>query len=80
MAKTKITALIHTCDNALSLGRALDSLRPCDEVIVVDHGSRDETVKVAKEHGAKVIKFCATAGVMSFEDSAGGQQYSEEES
>ncbi|MGZ7077558.1 MAG: glycosyltransferase [Candidatus Angelobacter sp.] len=55
MAKTKISALIHTCDNARSLGRALDSLRPCDECIVVDHGSRDETVKVAKEHGAKVI-------------------------
>ena len=55
MAKTKISALIHTLDNARSLGRALDSLRPCDEVIVVDHGSQDETVKVAKEHGAKVI-------------------------
>ena len=55
MAKTKITALIHTCDNARSLGRALDSLRPCDEVLVVDHGSKDETVKIAKEHGAKVV-------------------------
>ena len=55
MAKTKITALIHTRDNARSLGRALDSLRQCDECIVVDHGSRDETVKVAKEHGARVI-------------------------
>ena len=56
MAKTKTTALIHACDNARSLGRALDSLRACDECIVVDHGSRDETVKVAKEHGAKVVK------------------------
>jgi glycosyltransferase involved in cell wall biosynthesis len=55
VAKTKISALIHTCDSARSLGRALDSLRACDECIVVDHGSRDETVKVAKEHGAKVI-------------------------
>ena len=55
MAKTKISALIHTCDNAGSLGRALDSLRPCDEVIVVDHGSRDETLKIAREHGARII-------------------------
>jgi glycosyltransferase involved in cell wall biosynthesis len=55
MPKTKITALIHAADSGRSLGRALDSLRPCDEVIVVDHSSKDDTVKIAREHGAKVI-------------------------
>jgi glycosyltransferase involved in cell wall biosynthesis len=56
MPKTKISALIHTCNDALHLGRALDSLRPCDEVVVVDHGSSDDTVKVAQEHGARVVQ------------------------
>jgi glycosyltransferase involved in cell wall biosynthesis len=55
MSKTKISALIHAHDNERSLGRALDSLRPCDEVIVVDHNSNDDTVKIAREHGARVI-------------------------
>jgi glycosyltransferase involved in cell wall biosynthesis len=49
----KITALIHTLNDGLRLGRTLDSLRACDEVLVVDHGSTDNTRKVASEHGAK---------------------------
>ncbi len=56
MPKTKISALIHTSNDALHLGRALDSLRPCDEVVVVDHGSTDDTIKVAREHGARVVQ------------------------
>ncbi len=50
----KITALIHTHNDAQRIGRALDSLRACDEVLVVDHGSTDETAKKAREHGADV--------------------------
>ncbi len=38
-----------------------------------------KAVRYQAKHGAKVIKVCATAGVMSFEESAGGEQYSEEE-
>ena len=52
----KITALLHTHNNALQLGRALDSLRPCDEVLVIDDESEDETEKVAREHGANFKK------------------------
>lgn len=42
----------------------------------------DEVVKAVRyqiKHGAKVIKFCATAGVLSFEGPVGAQQYSLEE-
>jgi imidazolonepropionase-like amidohydrolase len=43
---------------------------------------KDEILKAVRyqiKHGAKVIKTCATAGVLSFEKSVGAQQYSEEE-
>jgi glycosyltransferase involved in cell wall biosynthesis len=49
----KLTALIHTSNDELRLGRALDSLRACDQVIVVDHGSSDNTERVARDHGAE---------------------------
>ena len=42
----------------------------------------DEVVKSVRyqiKHGAKVIKICATAGVISFEESMGAQQYTVEE-
>ncbi len=42
----------------------------------------DEVVKAVRyqiKHGAKVIKICATAGVLSFEGPVGAQQYSTEE-
>jgi imidazolonepropionase-like amidohydrolase len=42
----------------------------------------DEVLKAVRyqvKHGAKVIKICATAGVLSFEGPAGAQQYSIEE-
>jgi glycosyltransferase involved in cell wall biosynthesis len=50
----KITAFIHTQNDARRVGRLLDSLRPCDEVLVIDHDSTDDTQKIAREHGATV--------------------------
>jgi len=51
----KLTALLRTHNDALYLGRALQSLRPCDEVLIIDDCSEDDTAKVAREYGA-VIK------------------------
>ena len=51
----RITGLIHTHDDGQRLGRTLESLRPCDHLLVVDHGSKDDTVRVAREYGADVL-------------------------
>ena len=44
-----ITALLHTENDALRLGRALETLYTCDDILIVDYGSRDATVRVARE-------------------------------
>jgi len=50
-----ITALLHTENDGLRLGRALETVYACDGIVVVDHGSRDSTVRVAREYGARVV-------------------------
>jgi len=51
-----ITAILHTKNDALRIARAVESLRPCDEVLVIDHGSADETCALARRFGARVIE------------------------
>jgi glycosyltransferase involved in cell wall biosynthesis len=41
-------------DEAARIGRALDSVRWADEIVVIDGGSADDTVRVAEAHGARV--------------------------
>ena len=53
---TSITALLHTKDDALRLGRALETLYACDDIVVVDHRSRDATARVAHDYGARVVE------------------------
>lgn len=48
-------AILHTRNDGLRLGRALESLRACDEILILDHGSTDQTLRVAREYGAKLI-------------------------
>jgi glycosyltransferase involved in cell wall biosynthesis len=50
-----ITALLHTANDALRLGRALETLRACEEIIVVDHDSSDATLRIAREYGARIF-------------------------
>jgi len=50
-----ITALVHTENDALRVGRTLETLYACGDILVVDHGSRDATVRIAREYGARIV-------------------------
>jgi len=58
-----ITALLHTKNDALRLGRSLETLYACDDILIVDYGSSDATVSIAHEYGARVVK--ATVGFLA---------------
>ncbi len=55
-----LTAFLHTKNDALRLGRCLETLYPCDEIVVVDHASDDETLQIAREYGAQILNAGAT--------------------
>lgn len=51
-----LSAVLITRDAATQLPACLDSLAFCDEILVVDSGSTDGTVELARSHGARVIE------------------------
>ena len=52
----KITATIITQDEERNIARAIESLRCCDEILILDSGSTDRTVELATNLGARVIE------------------------
>ena len=52
----RISACIITLDEARHIGACLESLAFCDERVVVDCRSSDDTVKIARAHGATVLE------------------------
>jgi len=51
----KISATIITFNEQKNIARAIESLRCCAEVVVVDSGSVDRTVEIATKLGARVV-------------------------
>lgn len=51
----KISATIITYNEQSNIARAIESLRCCDEILVVDSGSSDRTVEIATNLGARVL-------------------------
>jgi glycosyltransferase involved in cell wall biosynthesis len=50
----KISATIITFNEERNVARVIESLRCCDEILVLDSGSNDRTVEIATKHGARV--------------------------
>ena len=51
----KVSVLILTLNEAANLPACLAALLWCDDIIVLDSGSIDETVQIARDAGARVL-------------------------
>ena len=52
---SSLAILILTCNEEDNIVSVVENAKKCtDEVVVIDSGSTDRTVELAKEHGAKV--------------------------
>ena len=57
MSKIPITVIVSVKNEALNLPSCLEKLSRFDQIIVVDSGSTDETMQIAKTMGAEVLQF-----------------------
>ena len=48
--------MLHTLNDARRLGRSLETLYPCDDILIIDGGSVDQTRRIAREYGARIIR------------------------
>jgi glycosyltransferase involved in cell wall biosynthesis len=51
---TRLSGVVTTLDNAATLEACLSSLAFCDEIMLLDSGSSDATLEIARRHGAHV--------------------------
>ena len=64
MTKPKVSVVIPAYNEAKSIGKVIANCKAfCDEIIVVDDGSTDDTAKIAKNSGAVVIRNEKNLGV-----------------
>lgn len=56
MKKSSLTAVVLTKNAEKTLDACLESVSFCDEIVVIDDGSDDKTLAIAKKHDAKIYK------------------------
>lgn len=50
----RLSGVVTTLDNAATLAACLASLGFCDEIVLLDSGSTDATLDIARGHGARI--------------------------
>lgn len=55
----KLSAVIITRNEADRIKQSIDALSFCDEIIVVDNDSADDTQQIAKRNGARVLQYAS---------------------
>lgn len=72
-----ISVVVLTLNEEASLQRSLDSVAWCDDVLVVDSGSTDATIDIARGAGARILvrKFDSFAGQRNFAMESGGLRH-----
>lgn len=64
MVKPRVSVVIPAYNEAATIDGVLSQCKPfCDETIVVDDGSTDNTAEIAKKRGSKLIRHAKNRGV-----------------
>ena len=56
MSKATVSAFIVACNEEANIERCLRSVSWCDEIVVIDSGSKDRTLDICHQHNARVIE------------------------
>jgi len=73
---SKLSAVVICENEEHIIGDCLRALKFCDEIVVVDGGSTDQTVAIAQEAGAKIIRHSTQEHGIHFNKNLGAQHAS----
>lgn len=54
--RKKVSAFIICCNEEKNIRRAIESIKWCDEILIVDSGSTDRTLEICREYNCKIIE------------------------
>ena len=65
-SKINISVVILTNNEAINIARCIKSVEWSNDILILDSGSCDETIKIARSFGARIIKKYFTEEVYKY--------------